>query len=118
VVVYDDVVLIFYFSVVLFGFGEKLEGIVLGLFKEDGNVFEVLFIVNVVVEFVFDFALPNKFGDFIIVVYFFDFNLFGHFLEDQLLDNLFLVVVFFVFDLNRFPLVLETLNSSDIVLIE
>ena len=81
-VVYDDVIFIFDFTVVLFGFGEKLEGIILGLFEEDGDAFEVFFVVNVVVELVFDFALLDKFGDFIIIVYFLDFDLLGHFLEN------------------------------------
>ncbi len=49
---------------------------------------------------------------------FLDFDLLGQFLEDEFLDELFLVVFFFLLALHGFPLVLQALNSSDIVFVE
>ena len=117
-IVYDNVVFILNISIDLFGFSKELEGVVLGLFEEDGDVFEVFFILDMVVEFVFDFALLDEFGDFVIIVDFFYLNLFGQFLEDKFLDDLFFVVLFFLHSFNGFPLVLQALNSPNIVLVE
>jgi hypothetical protein len=55
-VVDDNVVFLFDVSVDLIGLGEKLEGVVLRLFEKAGDTFQVFFILDVVVEFVFDFA--------------------------------------------------------------
>jgi hypothetical protein len=105
-VVNDDIIFVFNIGINLFGFTEELERVILGLFEESGDAFKVFFILNMVVEFVFDFAFFDEFGYFIVVVDFLNVGFFVHFLKDELLDDLFLVVLFFVLGFDRLPLVL------------
>jgi hypothetical protein len=105
-VVNDEIIFFLNIGINLFSVAEELERINLGLFEEGGDAFEIFFVLNMVVEFVFDFAFFDKFGDFVVVVDFLNVGFLVHFLEDELLDELLLVVLFFVLGFNGLPLVL------------
>lgn len=105
-VVNDDIIFVLNIGIHLFSVTEELERVNLGLSEEGGDAFKIFFVLNMVVEFVLDFAFFDEFGDFIVVVDFLNVGFLVHFLEDELLDELLLVVLFFILGFNGLPLVL------------